>query len=153
MAEYVWKDIVEINGSIYAEEFPFSGEMIDGHYNINEYLFAVARKYGVRMRDVRTYMLDGISFNPMKLGYGADECGCYIDGVAEWEIEDDDNDEYYYKYMMLKQRIYGVLLLLLCVLIVIMCSHGETMLDRDASAILLIAPMGFSLLFSRECWL
>ena len=64
-----------------------------------------------------------------------------------------DDDEYYFKYMMLKQRIYGVLLLLLCVLIVIVCSYGKTMLDRDASAIFLIAPMGFSLLFSSECWL
>ena len=29
-------------------------------------------------------MLDDIEFEPKELPYGAEECGCYINGVAEW---------------------------------------------------------------------
>ena len=30
--------------------------------------------------------MDGINFDPFILPYGAEECGCYINGVAEWMI-------------------------------------------------------------------
>ena len=29
---------------------------------------------------------DNISFDPQKMPYGAEDCGCYIDGEPEWCI-------------------------------------------------------------------
>lgn len=83
--KYTWKDVVKVNGKITTEEFEISGEMDDEYtYRIDDFLVAVAQKYGVDVDDVETYMLDDIDFNPENLPYGAEECGCYINGVAEW---------------------------------------------------------------------
>lgn len=86
--KYTWKDIVEINGKYYAEEFPISGEM-DGDgddycYQIDDFLETVAKKYKVNVDDIKTYMMNNIEFDPTPLPFGAESCGCYIDGVAEW---------------------------------------------------------------------
>lgn len=83
--KYVWKDIVKVNGEILAEEFEISGEM-DGTdtYIIDDFLKTVAKKHSVDVDDVETYMMDGIVFDPNVLPWGAEDCGCYIDGVAEW---------------------------------------------------------------------
>ena len=51
---------------------------------------------------------------------------------------------------MLKQRLCGIALLLICVFIVWMCSTGETPEDKDVTAVLLFAPIGFALLFSKD---
>ena len=57
-----------MNGKIVAEEeFPISGEMDGNHYQIDNFLEAVAKKYGVRPDDVKTYMMDEIDFNPKGL--------------------------------------------------------------------------------------
>lgn len=83
--KYTWKDVVKVNGKITTEEFEISGEMDDEDtYQIDDFLVAVAQKYGVDVGDVETYMMDDIDFNPENLPYGAEECGCYINGVAEW---------------------------------------------------------------------
>lgn len=84
--KYTWKDIVNVNGKIYAEEFPISGETdMDGEfYRIGDFLSSVANKHGVATDDVKTYMMDNIEFDPSTVPYGAEECGCYIDGTAEW---------------------------------------------------------------------
>ena len=83
--KYTWKDIVEINGEVYTEEFPISGIMDgDTYYRIDDFIHAVAKKHKVFMDDIKTYMMDNIDFDPKKLPYGAEECGCYINGVAEW---------------------------------------------------------------------
>lgn len=83
--KYTWKDVVKVNGKITTEEFEISGEMDDEDtYQIDDFLVAVAQKYGVDVDDVETYMMDDIDFNPENLPYGAEECGCYINGVAEW---------------------------------------------------------------------
>lgn len=83
--KYTWKDVVKVNGKITAEEFEISGVMDDDDvYQIDDFLKAVAQKYGVDIDDVETYMMDDIDFNPSELPYGAEECGCYINGVAEW---------------------------------------------------------------------
>ena len=85
--KYMWKDIVKVNGKIYPEEFEISGEMDDENtYCIGDFLDAVSQKYGVDTDDVETYMMDDIEFNPKELPFGAEECGCYINGVAEWLI-------------------------------------------------------------------
>ena len=82
---YEWYDIVEINGQHFAEHFEISGEMDgDDSYMIDDFLAAVAEKHGVDVDDVLTYMLDNISFDPQKMPYGAEACGCYIDGEPEW---------------------------------------------------------------------
>lgn len=85
MSKYTWRDIVKVNGEIHAEEFPISGKK-DTYdvYIIDEYIDAVSEKYGVNGDAVETYMMDGINFDPFILPYGPEECGCYIDGVAEW---------------------------------------------------------------------
>lgn len=82
---YTWKDIVEINGKIYAEEFPISGIMDDKNtYQIDNFIHAVAEKHGVDTDDVKTYMMDNIDFDPATVPFGAEDCGCYINGQAEW---------------------------------------------------------------------
>ncbi len=82
---YTWKDIVCINGVFYAEEFEISGKMDDKtHYDISDFFSAVAKKYGVDVDDVQTYMMDNIDFNPQQMPYGAEACGCYVNGKPEW---------------------------------------------------------------------
>lgn len=87
MHKCTWKDIVEINGAIAAEEFPISGEMDGDSVRIDEFITAVAEKYCVSADEVKTYMMDDIDFDPSKVPFGAEECGCYFDGVAEWMQE------------------------------------------------------------------
>lgn len=83
--KYTWKDVVKVNGKISTEEFEISGVMDDEDvYQIDDFLEAVAQKYGVDVDDVETYMMDDIEFNPEELPYGTEACGCYINGVAEW---------------------------------------------------------------------
>lgn len=82
---YEWRDIVEISGKHYTECFEISGEKDDPvHYRIDDFLAAVAFKHGVDPDDVRTYTMDDIAFDPAGLSFGAEACGCYIDGVPEW---------------------------------------------------------------------
>ena len=84
---YTWKDIVLVNGKTYAEEFKISGKTDDGNfYQIDDFIDAVAKKYNVNSDDVKTYVMDNIEFDPKELEFGAESCGCYINGVAEWLI-------------------------------------------------------------------
>lgn len=83
--KYTWKDIVKIDGQIYCEEFPISGVMDDPNtYCIGDFMKAVAEKYNCDTDDIQTYMLDGIEFDPSVLSFGAEACGCYINGIPEW---------------------------------------------------------------------
>jgi len=85
--EYVWKDVVRINGKDTAEVFKISGAMDDVDvYQIDDFLKYVAEKYGVERDDIKTYMMDNIDFDPEAVEFGAEDCGCYIDSVAEWHI-------------------------------------------------------------------
>ena len=89
--QYLWKDIIKIGDKIYAEMFPISGDMDDDEtFRIDEFISLAAGKYGVNEEDIQTYMLDGIEFdaNALKLPFGAEMCGCYINGIPEWEIEE-----------------------------------------------------------------
>ena len=93
---YEWWDVVEINGKHYCEAFEISGEMdTPEHYQIDDFLEQVARKHNVDVDDVRTYMMDNISFNPKDMKFGAECCGCWIDGVPEWCIDEDNGDGEY----------------------------------------------------------
>lgn len=82
--KYTWKDIVSINGRLSIEEFPISGEMDGEYYRIDDFLESISKKYNVDIDSIATYMLDNINFNPEELKIGVEECGCYINGIAEW---------------------------------------------------------------------
>ena len=84
MSTYIWYDIVSVNGKIAAEKFPISGEMDDEFYQIDDFLEAVAKKYGVGPGEVKTYMMDGIDFDPKELPFGAEACGCYKNGELQF---------------------------------------------------------------------
>ena len=84
--KYVWKDIVMIDGKAYSEEFEISGETDSGMYDIDDFLNAVAEKHGCNVDNIKTYMMDDIDFENKGLKFGIEECGCYIDGVPEWEL-------------------------------------------------------------------
>jgi hypothetical protein len=82
---YEWWDVVEINGKHYCEVFEISGEMdSDDVFQIDAFLQSVAWKYGVDIDDVKTYTMDEIEFNANGMKFGAECCGCWIDGVPEW---------------------------------------------------------------------
>lgn len=82
---YEWWDVVEINGKHYCEVFEISGEMdSDDVFQIDAFLQSVAWKYGVDVDDVKTYTMDDVQFNPEGMKFGAECCGCWIDGVPEW---------------------------------------------------------------------
>ena len=90
--KYTWKDIVRIDDKLYCEEFPISGEM-DGPdiYCIGDFMKAVAEKHNCDTDDIETYMLGMTDISGEIIGsgleFGAESCGCYIDGVAEWMID------------------------------------------------------------------
>ena len=87
--KYTWKDIVRINGKLYCEEFPISGEMDDPNtYRIDDFMKAVAEKHCCDTDDIETYMLDDIEFDGKRLIFGAEDCGCYINGVPEWVTDE-----------------------------------------------------------------
>lgn len=83
---YEWWDVVEINGKHYCEVFEISGEKDDPDtYQVDEFLEQVARKHNVDVDDIKTYTMDNIEFDHKDLKFGAECCGCWIDGVPEWE--------------------------------------------------------------------
>lgn len=51
---------------------------------------------------------------------------------------------------LIEQRIMGLFLLAVCVLNIIFACNGKTMEDKDCTPILLFAPMGFYLLFTKD---
>lgn len=90
--KYTWRDLVCINGEVFAEEHPISGKT-DGegeskYWDIDDFLDAVAAEHSCNTDDITTYMMDGENFAPSvdmsKLKFGAESCGAYINGRAEW---------------------------------------------------------------------
>ncbi len=51
---------------------------------------------------------------------------------------------------MIKQRICGVLIIAICVFVLVITAHGRSNEDRDATAVLFLAPVGVYALFSKE---
>lgn len=79
--EYTWRDLVCIDGEYYEEEFPITGIMdTPEHYQIDDFLEAVATKYGVIVDEIQTYMMDGVCPEGWK---GVETLGCYINGEPE----------------------------------------------------------------------
>ena len=57
------------------------------------------------------------------------------------------NERRYYRKKIIEQRL-GVLAC--CALVLRMCSTGVTVEDRDGTAVVLLAPLGLWLLFSKQ---
>lgn len=110
MNQYIWKDVVRIHDQVYAEEHPISGETDAlGVYNLDDFFSAVAEKYGVDYDDIETYTMDDIDFDARKVRFGAEDCGCYINGVAEWMLDQrilsDRNEEKLDAFANTKQQL------------------------------------------------
>lgn len=54
---------------------------------------------------------------------------------------------------MYKQKIAGILLLAVCVVIAIAATHAQVKGDLDGTPILLLAPLGIYLVFTKELWI
>lgn len=55
-----------------------------------------------------------------------------------------------YRRKKREQRLIGLGLLVLCILVLWICSTGTTLEDQDAGAVLLMAPMGLYMLFTKH---
>lgn len=82
--KYTWKDIVVIGDIVSPEEHEISGELDDNHYILDDFFKAVAEKFDVDENEIETLLMDDVNIDVSKLPYGHEECGCYINGVAEW---------------------------------------------------------------------
>lgn len=51
---------------------------------------------------------------------------------------------------LIEQRLMGMGLLVCCVLAVWLCSTGTTMVDRDATGVVLLAPLALYMLFTKN---
>jgi hypothetical protein len=108
--EVTWKDLVCVNGKVYAEEFPIENEFdedVDGGpiFRIDMFTSAVAEKYGCEPEDITTHTMDGENFDESAdlpdgfyqsgaLAFGAESCGAYINGEeAEFFLDEDLFDE------------------------------------------------------------
>ena len=49
-----------------------------------------------------------------------------------------------------EQRLMGIGLLLICVLVLWLCFTGTTPEDQDATAVVLLAPLGLWMLFTKD---
>lgn len=84
MPTFTWKDIIKVRDEIHAVEYPISGEKDNEDcYTCDDFFDAVANEFDINPEDIETYLFDDIDFDPRGLPFGAEACGCYIDGVAE----------------------------------------------------------------------
>jgi len=49
-----------------------------------------------------------------------------------------------------EQKLMGIGLLLICAVVLWLCSTGTTPEDRDAAAVVLMAPLGLWMLLTKE---
>lgn len=50
----------------------------------------------------------------------------------------------------MKQKLMGSILLLICAVVLWLCSTGTTPEDQDVTAVVLLAPLGLWMLFTKE---
>lgn len=55
-----------------------------------------------------------------------------------------------FRLAMVEQRLMGLGLVLISVLMIVICSHGVTVEDQDATAVLLTLPLGLYLIFTKN---
>lgn len=49
-----------------------------------------------------------------------------------------------------EQKLMGLALLAICGVVLWLCSTGTTLEDQDATAVVLLAPLGLWMLFTKE---
>lgn len=54
------------------------------------------------------------------------------------------------KKKLRQQKLLGFLLLILCAIMVFITAHGETIADRDGTAVFLLAPLGLYMIFTKK---
>ena len=54
------------------------------------------------------------------------------------------------KRLRLEQRLMGLALLVICCIAVWLCSTGTTVQDKDATAVVLLAPLALYMIFTKE---
>lgn len=85
---YIWVDIVKVGDIVAPAIHSISGLKDDDmHYQIDDFIEAVAKEYNVDTDQIKTYMMDNIDFDPSSVSIDVAQCGCYIDGVPEWLVE------------------------------------------------------------------
>ena len=55
-----------------------------------------------------------------------------------------------YKRKRRTQRLYGLILIAISIICIILACQGATVADRDCTAVLFLAPLGFYMVFSRK---
>lgn len=55
-----------------------------------------------------------------------------------------------YQKKMIEQKLMGLGMLACCVLALWLCSAGVTPEDRDATAVVLLAPLGLYMIFAKK---
>lgn len=60
------------------------------------------------------------------------------------------NQRRLYRKKMIEQKLMGLGILACCALALWLCSTGATPEDRDATAVVLLAPLGLYMIFAKE---
>ena len=60
------------------------------------------------------------------------------------------NQRRLYRRKMVEQKLMGLGLLVVCAFVLWLCSTGTTPEDQDATAVVLLAPLGLWMLFTKE---
>lgn len=60
------------------------------------------------------------------------------------------NERKRYRKKLLEQKLLGILMLACCVVALVLCSTGTTIEDRDCTAVVLLAPLGLWMIFSKR---
>ena len=55
-----------------------------------------------------------------------------------------------YRRKMIEQKLMGLGLLVVCAFVLWLCSTGTTPEDQDATVVVLLAPLGLWMLFTKE---
>ena len=98
----VWKDLVCINGEVFAEEHQIDNDVdIDPDdkqpiFRLDRFFEAVAAKYNCNTDDIRLWTMEGESFAEdanlpddfyqTQVPFGAESCGAYIDGIPAEDL-------------------------------------------------------------------
>ena len=60
------------------------------------------------------------------------------------------NERRRYRKKIMEQKLMGIILLLCCAVVLWLCSTGIGLDDRDCTAVVLLAPIGLWMLFSKQ---
>ena len=97
-----WKDLVCVNGKVYAEEFPIDNgfDYVDGEgviFRMDNFVDALVKKYDCDDEAIAIYTIDGEVFDEGadlpdgfyqsgEITFGAESCGAYINGKPAEDV-------------------------------------------------------------------